>query len=118
MEFDSAASDLPKIRLRVRRPGVFDLDRAILALGDLSWLGQPMDGPPDGSPRRYVATDLDLPILDGSSKGSVRKAAFIDLGSARRVGDLRRARARLASHRRPFLRPLSRHPGRFPRRRR
>jgi hypothetical protein len=88
MEFDSAASDLPTIRLRVRRPGVFDLDRAILALGDLSWLGQPMDAPPDGSPRRYVATGLDLPILDGSARGSVRKAAFIDLGPARRVGDL------------------------------
>jgi len=76
------------VPLRVRRPGTIDLDRAILALGDLSWLGRPTDGPPDRPELRHVATDLDLPILDGSSTGPVRKAAFIDLGPARQVGDL------------------------------
>ena len=88
METDTAASELMTVPLRVRRPGTIDLDRAILALGDLSWLGRPTDGPPDRPELRHVATDLDLPILDGSSTGPVRKAAFIDLGPARQVGDL------------------------------
>lgn len=88
METDAATSDLVTVPLRVRRPGTIDLDRAILALGDLSWLGRPTDGPPDRPQLRHVATDLDLPILDGSSTGPVRKAAFIDLGPARQVGDL------------------------------
>jgi len=76
------------VPLRVRRPGSIDLDRTILALTDLTWLGRLTDGPPDHPLLRRVATDLDLPILDASSKGPVRKAAFIDLGPARRVGDL------------------------------
>ena len=88
METDTATSELMTVPLRVRRPGTIDLDRAILALGDLSWLGRPTDGPPDRPELRHVATDLDLPVLDGSSTGPVRKAAFIDLGPARQVGDL------------------------------
>ena len=88
METDAAASELVTVPLRVRRPGTIDLDRAILALGDLSWLGRPTDGPADRPQLRHVATDLDLPILDGSSTGPVRKAAVIDLGPARQVGDL------------------------------
>jgi hypothetical protein len=75
------------VPLRVRRRGAIDLDRAILALGDLSWLGRPTDGPPDHPQLRHVATDLDLPILDGSSTGPVRKAALIDFGPTRQIGD-------------------------------
>ena len=75
------------VPLRVRRPGSIGLDRAVLALSDLSWLGRPTDGPPDHPKLRQVATDLDLPILDGSSTGPVRKAAFIDIGPVRQVGD-------------------------------
>jgi hypothetical protein len=88
METDPAASELMTVPLRVRRPGTIDLNRAILAVGDLSWLGRPMDGPPERPQLRRVAADLDLPILDGSSTRPVRKAAFIDLGPARQVGDL------------------------------
>ncbi len=88
METDAATTELVTVPLRVRRPGTIDLDRAILALSDLSWLGRPTDGPRDRPQLRHVATDLDLPILDGSSTGPVRKAAFIDLGPARQVGDL------------------------------
>ena len=87
-EIDPADSELMTVRLRVRRPGTIDLNRAILAVGDLSWLGRPTDGPPEHPQLRRVATDLDLPILDGSSTGPVRKAAFIDFGPARQVGDL------------------------------
>ena len=88
METDAATTELVTVPLRVRRPGTVDLDRAILALSDLSWLGRPTDRPRDRPQLRHVATDLDLPILDGSSTGPVRKAAFIDLGPARQVGDL------------------------------
>ncbi|MHB8459054.1 MAG: hypothetical protein ACYDAK_10990 [Candidatus Limnocylindrales bacterium] len=88
METDAAAAGEPMtIPLRVRRPGSIDLDRAMLALGDLAWLGRRTDGPPGDRQFRHIATDLDLPILDGSSTGPVRKAAFIDLGPARQVGD-------------------------------
>jgi hypothetical protein len=83
----TADSEPMTVPLRVRRAGSIDLDRAILALSDLSWLGRPMDGPPDHLQLRQVATDLDLPILDGSSKGPVRKATLIDLGPARQMGD-------------------------------
>jgi len=88
METDAAASELMTVPLHVRRSGTIDLERAMSALGDLSWLGPSMDGTPDRPQVRQVATDLDLPILDGSSTGPVRKAAVIDLGPARHVGDL------------------------------
>ena len=88
METDAeAASEHMSVPLRVRRPGSIDLDRAILALSDLSWLGRPTDESPDHPQVRHVATDLDLPILDGSSAGPVRKAALIDFGPTRQVGD-------------------------------
>jgi hypothetical protein len=87
MDDAAAASEPMTVPLRVRRFGSTDLDRVILALGDLSWLGRPTAGSPDQPQLRHVATDLDLPILDGSSTGSVRKAALIDLGPARQVGD-------------------------------
>jgi hypothetical protein len=88
METDATAASEPvTVPLHVRRPQSIDLDRAILALSDLSWLGRPTDGPPDRPRSRQVATVLDLPILDGSSTGPVQKAALIDVGPARRVGD-------------------------------
>jgi hypothetical protein len=88
VETDAAAASEPTtVPLRVRRSGSIDLDRAILALSDLSWLGRPTDRPRDDPKLRRVVTDLELPILDGSSTGPVRKAALIDLGPARRVGD-------------------------------
>ena len=80
------ASEPVTVPLRVRRIGSIDLARTILAPADLSWLGQATDGPPHRPTLRRVVTDLDLPILDGSSRGPVRKAAFIDVGPARQVG--------------------------------
>lgn len=76
-----------QVPLRVRRSGSVDLDRAILALRDLYWLGRPTDGAPSHPQLRQVVTDLDLPVLDGSSTGPIQKAALIELGPARRVGD-------------------------------
>jgi hypothetical protein len=87
METHSAAASEPMtVPLRVRHVGSIDLDRAILALSDLSWLGRPTAGTPDHLELRRVATDLDLPILDGSSTGPIRIAAFIELAPARQVG--------------------------------
>ncbi len=85
---DAVPVDEPiTVPLRVRRHGTFDLDRAIVAMGELSWLGRLTDGPAGHPELRQVATDLELPILDGSSPGPVRKATLIDLGQARRVTD-------------------------------
>lgn len=75
------------VRLRVSRAAAVDLERALQALDDISWLG-PMSEITDRAGFRRVATDLDFPILDGSGRGPVRKAAFVDLGPARRVGDI------------------------------
>jgi len=88
VETNAAMSSEPMTApLHVRQPRSIDLARAILALGDLSWLGRPTDGPADRPQLRRVATVLDLPILDGSSTVPVQKAAFIDVGPARRVDD-------------------------------
>jgi hypothetical protein len=88
MDMDAAAANEPvTVALHVRRARSIDLDRAVLALGDLSWLGRPTDGPPDRPELRRVAALLDLPILDGSSTHPVQKAALIDVGSVARVGD-------------------------------
>jgi hypothetical protein len=64
-----------------------DLDRAMAALRELSWLGRMTDGLPAHSELRQVATDLELPILDGSSSGPLHKATLIDMGPARRLED-------------------------------
>ena len=88
MDSDAAAVSEPTtVPLRVRQSCPIDLNRVGLALGDLAWLGQPTDGPAERPQLRRVLTDLELPILDGSSAGPVRKAAFIDVGPVRRVGD-------------------------------
>jgi hypothetical protein len=64
-----------------------DLDRAMDALGDLSWLGSNTDAMLADPGLRQVTTDLELPILDGSSPGPLRKATLIDLGVALRSGE-------------------------------
>lgn len=61
-----------------------DLGRAREALADPSWLGQgAVDGP--GAGWRRIATDLELPVLDGSGP-AVRKAAIVDIGDLRETG--------------------------------
>lgn len=87
VETDTATTSEPMtVPLRVRQPRSVDLERAILALGELSWLGRPTDGPPGRPQVRRVAAVLELPIVDGSSTAPVHKAALIDVGPARRVG--------------------------------
>ena len=88
MNADAGPIDDPEtVPLRVRRAGPNDLDRAINALSELSWLGPMTDGPPGHPELRQVVTDLELPILDGSSRGPLRKATLLDVGLARRNGD-------------------------------
>jgi hypothetical protein len=66
------------VTLHVVHKAEIDRDCARAALVDLSWLGQPVDeGPGDGWHR--IATDLELPVQDGSGP-AVRKAAVVDLG--------------------------------------
>jgi len=82
-----ATNDLTTVPLLVRRFGSVELDRVTAALTDLSWLGRPTHGPPDRPDLRRIATDLELPIRDGSATGPIRKATYIDIGQARIVGD-------------------------------
>jgi hypothetical protein len=88
MDVDPAAeSDPESVPLHVRQTGLIDLERAISAFGDLAWFGEPADASPEHPDRRRFATDLELPILDGSATGPVRKAAVVEFGPARRVDD-------------------------------
>ncbi len=64
---------------------VIDGDLARAAFADLGWLGRPVDTPPGGGQRR-IATDLELPVRDGSGP-AVRKAALIDVGVVHETGD-------------------------------
>jgi hypothetical protein len=69
-----------------RHAATIELERAERALADLRWLGQVM---PSGDERgtRSVTTDLELPILDGSSPGPIRKSAILEIGPPRRAGE-------------------------------
>lgn len=80
-------SDLTTVPLLARRRGSFEIDRVIAALDDLSWLGQPAAGQPDHQGLRRIATDLEMPIRDGSATGPVRVATYIEIGPVRVVGD-------------------------------
>lgn len=82
-----ATSDLTTVPLLVRRLGSVDLDRVIAALADLAWLGWPVSAPTDRPDLRRVATDLELPIRDGSATGPIRTATYIDIGQGKLVGD-------------------------------
>jgi hypothetical protein len=73
------------VRLRAARAAQIDLPCILDALDDPSWLGRPLEAPLGHPGSRRIATDLELLILDGSGKGSVRKSALIDLGPAQRV---------------------------------
>jgi len=85
--FDAASSgqDSATVPLRVARAVQIDLRCVLAALDDPSWLGRPIDLPLGHPERRRILTDLELPILDGSGTGSVRKSALVDLGPAQRV---------------------------------
>jgi hypothetical protein len=83
----SATNDITTVPLLVRQSGSVDLDRVIAALSDLAWLGRQSDGPAARSDRRRIATDLELPIRDGSAPGPVRTATYIDIGLAHLIGE-------------------------------
>lgn len=63
-------------------PAAIDVEAAAAAFQDVSWLGRVVDAPEESQDARRIATNLELPIRDGSASGPVRKAAFIDLGRA------------------------------------
>ena len=74
------------VALHVVHNATIDVERARLAFDDPSWLGQAAGGGP-GDGWRRIATDLELPVLDGSGP-AVRKAAIVDIGDVHdtRVG--------------------------------
>lgn len=80
---DARISD-DDVAINVVHNARIDLGRAREAFADPSWLGQAAgDGPGDGW--RRIATDLELPVLDGSGP-AVRKAAIVDIGDVRETG--------------------------------
>ena len=77
---DGTISD-EAVVLRVVHRADIDLERARAAFADPGWLGQASsDEPVDGW--RRIATDLELPIRDGSGP-AVRKTAVVDVGVPR-----------------------------------
>ena len=62
-----------------------DPDRVRAAFAELGWLGRPVDAAP-GAGWRRIATDLELPVRDGSGP-AVRKAALIDVGAVRETDE-------------------------------
>jgi hypothetical protein len=82
-----AMSDLTTVPLLVRRIGWVEIDRVIAALDDLSWLGPSAAEQPVHEGLRRIATDLEMPIHDGSATRPVRVATYIDIGPARVVRD-------------------------------
>jgi hypothetical protein len=73
------------VPLRASHRGETDLAQAIEALTDLAWLGPQADAPADRPDLRRVRADLELPVGDGSAPGPIKKAALIDIGTARAV---------------------------------
>jgi hypothetical protein len=64
-----------------------DLTRAQAALEDLDWLRSDRSGRAVGPALRRVSSYLDLPIMDGSATGPIRKAAIIEIGPPRVASD-------------------------------
>lgn len=73
------------VALRVTRRAHVVPEVARQAFADLGWLGRPVDAElAEGW--RQIATDLELPVRDGSGP-AVRKAALLDIGPVREAGD-------------------------------
>jgi hypothetical protein len=68
------------VPLRVSRGARIEMTRAIHALADIDWLGPRVNGPAELEASRRVRTVLELPILDGSLPGPIRKTALVDIG--------------------------------------
>lgn len=81
----SATEEPATVPLRATRGCAIDIALASEALTDLAWLGPRVDGPADRSDLRRFGVDLELPILDGSAAGPIRKAALLDFGIPRAV---------------------------------
>jgi len=69
------------VSLYVTHHASIDPARARAAFADLDWLGEPVE-PAPGAGWQRIASDLELPVRDGSGP-AVRKAALIDVGAVR-----------------------------------
>lgn len=71
--------DIETVPLFVRRVAAIDLRGAESELRDLDWLGVPHANSVELT--RVITTELELPVLDGSSRGSpIRKSAIMEIG--------------------------------------
>jgi len=83
----SPADQQATVPLRAYLGAQIDLARVIDTLTDLEWLGPAVTGSTERTDLRRVRADLELPILDGSTTGPIRKTALIDLGIPVVLGD-------------------------------
>jgi hypothetical protein len=73
------------VPLEVRRTATIDVREATKALVEIGWLGT---SEPTADPEvRSVATELVLPVFDGSASSPIRKSAVLEIGLPRSVGD-------------------------------
>jgi hypothetical protein len=76
------------VALHASRDARIDLTRAATALRSLDWFGPQIDGPAVRADLRRIRADLELPIIDGSATGPIRKSALIDIGLPRALNDV------------------------------
>lgn len=73
------------VSLYVTHQAHIDPARASAMFAELAWLGRPVETGA-GSERRRIATDLELPVRDGSGP-AVRKSALIDVGAVQEAAN-------------------------------
>lgn len=82
----SGSASPGSVGLRVERQARVDMAVAARAMADLAWLGTVLDAEGGDPTVRRVAADLELPILDSSGPGTVRKSAIVELGPPLHLG--------------------------------
>ena len=78
----SPSPHLDTVPLLVRHVTTTDLRSAASELRNLDWLGVPQAD--SAGPTRPITTELELPVIDGSSRGSpIRKSVIMEVGRPR-----------------------------------
>ena len=83
---EPAVEHIATVPIRAAISRSMNIEAAVIGIAEPSWLGELVDPAPVSPGVRRVLTDLELPVRDGSAPGPIRKAALIDLGEPRRLG--------------------------------
>lgn len=68
------------LHVRTAAPAPRDAAKIALGAGRGAWLGTRLDAPESGGDSQRYALDLEMPLGDGASPISLRKAAVVDVG--------------------------------------